>query len=230
MEVEQAPVDVDMTSSTVDEDMQTLSVKEQSSYVTYPAVADSYTSYPLAASAGNASCFLQSSSDLSPGDIFSSSSSSSSAAVKSPATILTSVDGDSAYMTQPASMPSTPSSVSVSPVSWTHDWRGRPDDNDDNDDDDDDDDDKGRQEALQRTEKVKRKSWAAGQSERYCQYHHHRLRQSESWHDISQPATTTTTTTDDSDKFVVPTITPVMLSLSASARRRLGKKRDVSVT
>ena len=213
MEVQYAPgdvsCDVTMTSCPADEDAvikstQTLSVDDSSLYMKLPANGQ------------ETSCFLQSSSDLSPCENLSSAS--SLAVVKSAEDKIpsSSMDEDSAYMTQPASTGSTPSSVSVSPVSWAHDWREHRDDED-------------CQQPAEKQEKVQRKSWAAGQSERYFQYHHERLYQSESWDEISSQrttSTTTTSTTDDSSEFVVPSITP----LFSSARRRLGRRRDVSVT
>jgi len=111
--------DVMSTSSTADEEAvikatESLSIEENASCVRHPAVS-----------------LLRSSSDPSPGDnSSSSSSSSSSAAAKTSTKTATSVDDDSAYMTQPASVSSTPSSVS--PVSWGHDWNDRRDDADTN--------------------------------------------------------------------------------------------------
>ena len=123
-----------------------------------------------------------------------------SASVKMP-------DEDSAYMTHPASVTSTPSSVS--PLSWAGDWTS--------------DDHAGQRAAGQ--QRVQRKSWAAGQSE--SDFHHlyqqHHLYQSESCHDMtsaSDPAAA-------ADQLVKPDAT-AMLSLFSSARRHLGRRRDVT--
>jgi len=217
--------DVMSTSPPADEDAvvestQTLSMNDDAStYMTYPGT--NLDSYPVTS---KSSCLVPSSTDLSPGDTLSSwSYTSSPAPVKSSVNKVTSsVDEDSAYMTHPASIPSTPSSVSVSPVSWGQDWRDRRDDDDDGGGDG--------QYRPQTQEKVKRKSWAAGQgSERVSHYYHqYHLHQSESWDDITQQ--TTSTASDDAQEFVVPADTPRVMSLFASARRRLGKRRDVSVT
>jgi len=85
-------------------------------------------------------------------------------------------------------------------------------------------------------ERVKRKSWAAGQDRdfKHEAYVHYHLHQSESWSDISSSShnqdTTTadTTTTDDvmgSPEFALPSHRPIT-SLFSSARRRLGRRRE----
>jgi len=145
------PVDVVMSTSCEDsviKSTQSLTVDEDPACVSRPSVSSDVAEV-------SSSCFVQSVSDLSPSDGGNSSSASSwssaavagsgSSAVKSSsgAKKTSSLDGgDSAYMSaHPASTASTPSSLS--PVSWTHDWR------DQRVDDDDDNDHKGKQTAGQ---------------------------------------------------------------------------------
>jgi len=113
-------------------------------------------------------------------------------------------DGDSAYMTQSASVTSTPSSLSPassSPSDWPH--------------------------QTQTETRVQRKSWAAGQTEFHEHYQRHHLHQSESCHDIGQQDTMTTSSDMNVGELFVPSNTELgMVSVFSSARRRLGRRRD----
>jgi len=79
----------------------------------------------------------------------------------------------------------------------------------------------------QKQERMQRKSWAAGQeTERHLAYQQYHLQRSESCKDVSQIENTAENS--DVQEFVVPP--EAMLSLSVSSRRRLGKKRDDTMT